>query len=81
MHEQHSKPWFAPKRFGYGTGLPVAWQGWAVLAVFFGALMLVVTELTGPARGVGILVAVICLGVVAAFKTKGGWHLRWGRRD
>ena len=23
------KPWFAPKRFGYGAGLPIAWQGWA----------------------------------------------------
>lgn len=19
--------WFAPKRFGYGAGLPIAWQG------------------------------------------------------
>ena len=26
--------WFAPKRYGLGAGLPIAWQGWAVLAVF-----------------------------------------------
>ena len=25
------RPWFRPKR-GYGTGLPIAWQGWALLA-------------------------------------------------
>ena len=23
--------WFAPKRYGYGAGLPIAWQGWAVI--------------------------------------------------
>ena len=23
--------WFAPKRFGYGAGLPIAWQGWALI--------------------------------------------------
>ena len=23
--------WFAAKRYGYGSGLPIAWQGWAVI--------------------------------------------------
>ena len=22
--------WFQPKRFGYGAGWPIAWQGWAL---------------------------------------------------
>jgi hypothetical protein len=26
------RPWFRPKKRGYGTGLPIAWQGWALLA-------------------------------------------------
>ena len=26
--------WFAPKRYGYGSSLPIAWQGWAVLIGF-----------------------------------------------
>ena len=26
--------WFAPKRYGYGSGLPISWQGWAVLVGF-----------------------------------------------
>ena len=26
--------WFAPKRFGFGAGLPIAWQGWAVSAAY-----------------------------------------------
>ena len=27
--------WFAPKRYGLGSGWPIAWQGWAVMAGFF----------------------------------------------
>lgn len=26
--------WFPAKRYGYGWGIPCAWQGWAVLAVY-----------------------------------------------
>jgi hypothetical protein len=26
--------WFPAKRFGWGWGLPITWQGWAVLFVF-----------------------------------------------
>ena len=22
--------WFAPKKYGYGAGLPISWQGWAL---------------------------------------------------
>lgn len=37
MRERPPKPgyWFPAKRFGWGWGPPVAWQGWAVLLVFF----------------------------------------------
>ncbi len=30
-----TKFWFPAKRHGWGWGLPTAWQGWLVLAVFF----------------------------------------------
>ncbi len=26
--------WFPAKRYGWGWGLPVAWQGWLVLIAF-----------------------------------------------
>jgi hypothetical protein len=29
-----SRYWFPAKRYGWGWGLPVVWQGWAVLVVF-----------------------------------------------
>jgi hypothetical protein len=31
-----SKYWFPAKRYGWGWGLPCAWQGWVVLAAFVG---------------------------------------------
>lgn len=27
--------WFPAKRHGWGWGLPTAWQGWVVMALFF----------------------------------------------
>ena len=33
-----SKFWFPAKRYGWGWGPPVRWQGWAVLVGFFALL-------------------------------------------
>jgi drug/metabolite transporter (DMT)-like permease len=35
MPSDDSRYWFPAKRYGWGWGPPVAWQGWAVLAGFF----------------------------------------------
>jgi len=31
--------WFPAKRYGYGWGLPVKWQGWVALVGYFGLLI------------------------------------------
>jgi hypothetical protein len=28
------KPWFRAKKYGWGWGLPLTWQGWIVLIVY-----------------------------------------------
>jgi hypothetical protein len=38
MDEQ--KYWFRAKRYGWGWGLPITWQSWAVLGLWFAALIL-----------------------------------------
>ena len=35
---EQPKYWFPVKRHGLGFGLPVAWQGWVVLALYVVAL-------------------------------------------
>ena len=73
--------WFPAKRYGWGWGLPIAWQGWVVMAVFVvllfgGAVALLPTH--GPAAFVAYT-AFICLLLVGVCWLKGeppAWH--WG---
>ncbi len=82
-----STPWFAPKRYGYGSGLPVAWQGWVVLLIYILVAILAPLGLVRlfPKPEVLIptligveVIATLALGVICALKTKGGWRWRWG---
>jgi hypothetical protein len=82
------KPWFAPKRFGYGSGAPIAWQGWIVIALH----VLLVVGVTLPLvrfrpdiyHGHGMALFLIEMGIIVlplpvyAAKTRGGWKWRWG---
>lgn len=74
------KPWFHPKQYGYGSGLPCSWEGWAVLVAF---LAIVVGGRAVFASDLAYLVltalAVVALIVIAAAKTRGGWRWRWGQ--
>jgi hypothetical protein len=41
--------WFPAKRYGWGWGLPITWQGWVVFVVFF-LLLIAGVFLFPPAR-------------------------------
>ena len=72
--------WFEPTRYGYGTGLPIAWQGWALIIGFmiFAAVMTFLFAYR-PLILFSILVPVTALLMfIAARTTKGGWRWRWG---
>lgn len=49
MPSDNSPFWFPAKRYGWGWGPPVTWQGWAVLAGFF-ALVVAGIFLVPPQR-------------------------------
>lgn len=71
------RPWFRPKRRGYGTGMPVAWQGWAMLAAHIALIAGPAVLLQGRpvlATGAVILAALAPLPLYRA-RTDGGW--RW----
>ena len=59
--EQHY--WFPAKRYGWGWGLPIAWQGWAVLMGFLSLLVLGV-RLFPPEES--MLTFVVYVGVLTA---------------
>lgn len=73
--------WFAPKKYGLGSGLPIAWQGWAVL---IGYLILLLASTPLASRSILahfslVLVLTAVLMVICAKTTRGGWKWRWGR--
>jgi hypothetical protein len=74
------KPWFEPKRYGLGTGLPVAWQGWVLLAMHV-ALVTGIALMIGerPQAMAAAMVAAVVLPLpIYIAKTRGGWRWRWG---
>jgi hypothetical protein len=75
--------WFAPKRFGYGSGLPIAWQGWAALLAYLAAIAAAFFLIRySEIAFVGIVAAATAAFVtICAQKTRGGWRWRCGRRD
>lgn len=74
-----SKPWFEPKRFGYGAS-PTAWQGWLATAVFAALFVLDVTQFRGVLRwGLGVVLIAAFIPLVY-FKSSDEWRWRWGKR-
>lgn len=77
------RDWFAPKRYGYGAGLPISWQGWALLLGYLALLgvssLLLPRTWIGYASVVTMLTAVFI--VIVARTTRGGWRWRWGEKD
>ena len=75
--------WFAAKRYGYGAGLPISWQGWAVMLGFLAfAFVDAFLFATRPLILIAILIpAIAVLLVITARTTRGGWRWRWGEDD
>lgn len=75
--------WFAPKRYGYGTGLPIRRAGWAVtigyVLLVFAATLLIPYSLVAYAAV--LLAATAAFILICARKTRGGMRWRWGRKD
>jgi hypothetical protein len=75
--------WFAPKRYGYGTGMPVSWQGWTLTIGFI--VVAVGLGLVFKHRPLQLIAAlapfVIAFTIICARTTRGGWRWRWGKDD
>lgn len=75
--------WFAPKRFGYGAGLPISWQGWATTAAFVVVIVFLGLLFRGePVKLIAVLAPfLVAFLVICARTTRGGWRWRWGNED
>ena len=74
--------WFAPKKIGYGAGFPIAWQGWALLAIHLaitlGCISLILTGdfVLTVLGAIGMLGSTLALIPIVKARTKGGWKMR-----
>ena len=79
--------WFAPKIFGYGAGLPIAWQGWLLLGAYMAVALLCGfliewdAEIGVPMAIILLLPATIILIIVSKNRTRGGWRGGLGEKD
>lgn len=73
--------WFPAKRYGWGWGPPVAWQGWVVMGIV-AALLLAGAAVLLPARGPLAFIAwaaflsMVLVGVCLVIGEPPKW--RWG---
>lgn len=84
MTDYDDDAWFAPKRYGYGAGLPIAWQGWVLSAAYSLAVVgsaYFILPLSVAAFVAIVLTATAALLTVCVQKTRGGWRWRWGEKD
>jgi hypothetical protein len=75
--------WFAPKRYGYGSGPPISWQGWVMTLAYvaiIGAIIVRLRENVLVSAAIFIPLT-IAFCVVCARTTRGGWRWRWGDDD
>jgi len=83
---EQGKPhyWFPAKRYGWGWGLPVTWQGWVVLLLYFALIYIGIQYFRPRDNVVGLLVSValasIALVAVVAWKGEKPLAWRWGKK-
>jgi hypothetical protein len=73
--------WFPAKKYGWGWGMPCAWQGWVVYAVWFalffpGAIFLAPRNIVLFVVG-SVVLSIVFLTIVVIKGEKPRW--RWGK--
>lgn len=73
-----NRPWFRAKSRGYGTGLPIAWQGWLFMALHIALIAGIAVALQGRpvATTLAVIVAALAPLPIYRARTEGGWRWR-----
>lgn len=73
--------WFGAKSYGIGWSVPVAWQGWVTLAVYFVLLFAGLGILSGSEqRAIFVVAITAALVAIVVWKGEKPVRWRWGRR-
>jgi len=80
METRRSTAWFATKRYGYGAGMPISWQGWVATVLFIAAMAASAGLLEGAPRVIAVVLLITGFVLLCRAKTDGEWRWRWGER-
>ena len=84
MEKDKSKIWFSAMTYGFGWGLPIAWQGWVVYILFFILLSIGDHFLTTFPIGTGLFVLYVmflsALLIFICWKKGEKLEFRWGNK-
>jgi hypothetical protein len=85
------KYWFKPKKYGWGIGLPITWEGWIAVLCFVLSLLIVVFINDMHRQSVNfknvLVFALHAIMLSALFlllfkkKVEGGVKWRWGEKN
>lgn len=78
----HRRYWFTAKRYGFGWGLPITWQGWVVSFVYLVAIVVLsfvldLTENVFPFVGSVMVMTSVFLAI--CWKKGEPLKWRWGK--
>jgi hypothetical protein len=79
--DQTHRYWFAAKRYGWGWGPPVTWQGWVVTIVWLGAMLLglwVIGVRWHPVACAGFALGMTCVLLFICYRKGEPPRWRWG---
>ena len=84
MKSKDSNYWFPAKAYGVGWGLPVTWQGWAILLVYIAA-MIVTAFLRSPTSNsrvfIGLSFAYTIALIIVCYIKGERLNWRWGSKQ
>lgn len=82
------KPWFHPKKYGYGWGMPAIWQGWVILLGYIAFILYDFLRIDRKSHSASdtllnfipqiILASIILFLIVRITSGKPKWH--WGKK-
>lgn len=85
MTKSEKKAWFPAKKYGWGWGFPITWQGWVVFTTYLVLLLAggykaqTTSTLSSPQFTLFFAgITVVLLGICWWKGEKPGWH--WGNK-
>lgn len=77
MMETDQRYWFRAKRYGWGWGLPISWQGWTVFVLWSAALFLPIRYLLPRSLPVHLIFVLFMVLLLVGICYKKGEPPRW----